>query len=80
MQQANQVKDLFYHMRDTKDQEVVKRDVGKGSGILIILDGLDGLPHLLLSEQSSLQIFFLVRCSVMPLFWSLADPLLHSSC
>ena len=52
VQQAKQVKDLFFHFRDKKAQEEVKQDIGKGKKTLVILDGLDELPSNLLLEQS----------------------------
>ena len=51
VQQAKQLEDLFFHLRDKKAQEEVKQDIDTGRDTLIILDGLDELPgHL--SEQS----------------------------
>ena len=52
VQQAKQVEDLFFHLRDKKVQEEVKRDIDNGRDTLVILDGLDELPGHLLSEQS----------------------------
>ena len=52
VQQAKQVEDLFFHLRDKKGQEEVKRDIDNGRDTLVILDGLDELPGHLLSEQS----------------------------
>ena len=52
VQQAKQVEDLFFHLRDKKAQKQVKRDIDSGRDTLIILDGLDELPGQLLSEQS----------------------------
>ena len=52
VQQAKQVEDLFFHLRDKKAQEEVKRDIDNGRDTLVILDGLDELPSHLLSKQS----------------------------
>ena len=52
VQQAKQVEDLFFHLRDKKAQEDVKQNIGSGRNTLIILDGLDELPTHLLSKQS----------------------------
>ena len=52
VQQAKQVNDLFFHLRDKKAHEEVTRDIDTGRDTLVILDGLDELPSHLLSEQS----------------------------
>ena len=52
VQQAKQVEDLFFHLRDKKAQKQVKRGINNGRDTLIILDGLDELPgHLLLKRS-----------------------------
>ena len=52
VQQAKQVEDLFFNLRDRKAQEEVKQEIDTGRDILVILDGLDELPSHLLSKQS----------------------------
>ena len=52
VQQANQLEDLFFHLRDKKAQEEIKWSISNGRDTLVILDGLDELPGHLLSEQS----------------------------
>ena len=80
VQQAKQVEDLFFHLRDNKAQEQVKRDINNGRDTLIILDGLDELPGHLLSEQS---IFTdLLSGEVLgddTILVTIAGPLLHNS-
>ena len=52
VQDAKQVEDLFFDLRDVKAQKEVKQEIGKGKGIFLILDGLDELPDHLLSKVS----------------------------
>ena len=52
VQQAIQVEDLFFHLRDKKAQEEIKQDLDNGKETLLVLDGLDELPGHFLSEQS----------------------------
>ena len=52
VQDAKQVEDLFFDLSDVKAQKEVKQEIGKGEGVLLILDGLDELPDHLLSELS----------------------------
>ena len=52
VQQAKQVEDLFFNLRDRKAQEEVKQEIDTGRDTLVILDGLDELPSHLLSKQS----------------------------
>ena len=52
VQQAKQVEDLFFSLRDKKAREEVKQEIDSGRDTLVILDGLDELPGHLISEQS----------------------------
>ena len=52
VQDAKQVEDLFFYLKDKMAQEEVKQDIGTGRDTLVILDGLDELPGHILSEQS----------------------------
>ena len=53
VQQANKVEDLFFlHLKNKRALEEVKREIGDGRDILVILDGLDELPGHFLSKKS----------------------------
>ena len=77
VQQAKEVEDLFFH--DKKAHKQVKRDIDNGRDThLFWMASTNSQATSLQSDPYSLT-FFLVRCSVMPPFGSLAGPLLHNS-